>query len=175
MTQVRLTKRRNRLEKRRDEVIKALATQPRTLAEIASDFGVSESALYLFQERHAEEIEPMRESAREAALDFAIAQKVHRMRNKQMLWSLLGEVVEARKRGETGLHTGLVVKTVRELKSGTLVEEYRIDDGLLAAVERLETSAAHEMGDIPRPDQNINVKALLLVREIDGASLEELG
>ena len=58
-----------------------------------------------------------------------------------------------------------------------IVEEYKLDDGLLAAMERAEHGAAEELGHLPKADVNVQ-NNVILIREREpeaGRYLEPLG
>ncbi len=149
-----------------------------TQADVARKYGTARTSVTEFVRRNSEALQQAMNEVVDYSKQTAIADKQYRLMVKDRLESLLETVRQARSRGETGESTGLVTKTYKIIgtgKSAQMVEEYKIDTGLVAAIDSLHKSAAEELGQLPRPDQNINVKALLLVREIDGASLEELG
>lgn len=177
MTPKRVTQRRTRLEKHFDTVFQDIVAGL-SGAEIAVKYKVDPSAVTYFKRRNAEALDQAMREVTDYSKQTAIADKQYRLMVKDRLESLLETVREARSRGETGEDTGLVTKTYKMIGSGEsakTVVEYRVDTALVAAIDSLHKSAAEELGQLPRPDQNINIKQLLLVREIDGASIEELG
>ena len=62
--------------------------------------------------------------------------------------------------------TGLVVHEYKETKMGTLMDQWKVDTGLLAEFRALERAAAEELGQIERPSINVNTQVnQFLVRE----------
>lgn len=152
MTQAKSTKRRRVLERNAAEVVAILATGEKH-ADVARLYQCDPSAVTRFEDRHAVAIEEMRCEVERQVRDFAIAQQVNRIAAKDLRWNLLEEVRRQRAKGETGESTGLVVKTYKSLGSGRaaqIVEEYKVDDGLLAAMERAERGTAEELGQLPK-------------------------
>ncbi len=174
MTQPRATKRRTTLEKHRDDVL-AFIVDGKTDREIAAHFNVNRSSVWRFYDRHQEEIDALSLEVLRQVTDYAIADKVKRIAAKDFRWGLLEQVRQARSKGETGEATGLVVRQYKGLGSGDnfqVVEEWKLDDGLLSAMENLETSAADELGQRPRPDKGgdtYNIAKAVLVRYVEGA------
>lgn len=152
MTTARLTKRRTSLEKHQDEVI-AFLLNGWIPARIAEKFSVSIPAVMKFQQRHADRLNALNEVVAKQVTDYAISAKVNRIIAKDSRWHLLEQVRLARAKGEEGMETGLVVRTYKALGSGnnmSIVEEYKVDDGLLSALDRLEHSAAEELAQLPK-------------------------
>lgn len=110
-----------------------------------------------FQHRVAEIVE----AHRQVLLTSGIAVKALRMSAKDERWRLLQQVRKARAEAmpddAPGTDTGLMVHQVKSLGAGrdaTIIDEYVIDAGALAAELALEESAAREMGDIPKTPQS---------------------
>ncbi len=167
MTTARLTKRRTSLEKHKAEVIAFLLTGwiP---ARIAEKYSVSREAVSKFIQRHADELTALQTVVDKQVTDYAIAHKVNRIVAKDQRWQLLEQVRQARAKGDQGMETGLVVRTYKALGSGdnmTIVEEFKIDDGLLSAMDRLEHMTAEELAQLPRPDVHVQ-QNLTLIREV---------
>lgn len=178
MTVARITKRRTRLEKIAQEVIDDLVTGGLTQAEVAVKRKVSPNAVSEFVRRHSVEIVAQTRAIEEAATVYRIGVKEMRIADKNTLAQLLETVRQERAEGRTGLETGLVAKTYKMVGNGRnaqIVEEYKIDTALVSAIDQLHHSAAEELGQLPRPDQNINIKAAVLVRQIDGTNVEDIG
>jgi hypothetical protein len=145
------------------------------LTEIAAKYGVDHSAVVRFKQRNAEALDAAMRIATNNARVVAIANKEYRLGVKDRLETLLEAVRVARANGGTGESTGLVTKTYRMIGTGEnaqIKEEYKVDVGLVAAIDSLHKSAAEELGQLPRPDQNINIKAMLLLREVGGTDVE---
>ena len=159
MTTPRLTARRTVLERHRAEVISLVMDY--TDAQVARFYQVSREAVGKFRERHADEIAQERARLDAAVLDQTIAEKAARIAAKNQRWHLLEQVREARANGGTGMETGLVVKQYKAVGVGKdmrLVEEYKVDDGLLGALHQLEDGAAREMGHYPKSgDVNVQI------------------
>ena len=160
MTAPRLTKRRTVLERHRAEVIGL--TLDHTDSQVARFYQVSREAVGAFRQRHADEIAEARALVDAAVLGRTIAEKAARIEAKDQRWHLLEDVRQARAAGGTGMETGLVVRQYKALGSGKsmqVVEEYAIDTGMLAALDRLEHSAAEELAQLPKPETNIQIMA----------------
>lgn len=169
MTTRRATSRRTSLEKHQDEVIALLLTGTRPI-DVAAKYKVARSSVTKFINRHADRLEALNAEVAKQIEDFAIAHKVNRVASKELRWQLLEQVRQARARGEHGMETGLVVRTFKSIGSGRnmqVVEEFKVDNELLAAMDRLEHSAAEELGELT---QKVELKAMMLVREIEGGS-----
>ena len=169
MTAARLTKRRTVLERHRAEVI-SLVMEGRTDAQVARFYQVSREAVSRFRERHADELTAIQLKVDQQIEDYAIAQKVNRIAAKDFRWRLLEEVRRQRSQDGTGIDTGLVVRQYKALGSGKnmqIVEEFKVDDGLLAALERAEHGAAEELAQLPRPDVNVQ-NNIILIRQVIG-------
>lgn len=122
---------------------------------------ISPQAVTSWRARHADELGVKLAEAERQAADYGIATKVNRIAAKDLRWQLLEQVRQARAQGQHGIETGLVVRTYKALGSGenmTIVEEYKVDDGLLSALERTERGAAEEMGQLPKAGE-VNVHA----------------
>lgn len=174
MTTKRVTQRRTKLEKHFSEVFTDCMAGM-NLPEIAAKYGVDPSAVTRFKQRNAEALDQAMREVIDYSRQTAIADKQYRLMVKDRLETLLEKVRQDRANGGTGLETGLVAKTYRMIGSGLnaqIVEEYKVDTGLVAAIDSLHKSAAEELGQLPRPDQNVNVKAMLLVREIGGTDID---
>ena len=138
---------------------------------------VSRPSVHGFQRRHSEEIQVARLRILGETTDYAISNKVLRIAAKDARWQLLEAVRAARAKGETGEETGLVVrqyKIIGQGKSMRMVEEWKIDDGLLAALERTETSAANELGQLPKGDIYQDNRTQVLIQEVVGIDPEKL-
>lgn len=171
MTQARATNRRTTLEKHSQDVI-VMLVDGKTQYEVAQFYKVHFSSVMRFVDRHAGEIEALRAEVAERARDLLISNKFNRLAAKDLRWQLLEGVRQARAKGETGEDTGLVVRQFKMLGSGEnaqMVEEWKIDDALLAALERVEHGAAEELDQLPRgPASKVEVSVGVLVRYVDG-------
>lgn len=167
MTTPRVTSRRTALEKHREEVIALLLTGSKPV-EIATKYKVSRSSLTKFMVRHVDKLTALRTEIQKRSEDYLVADKVARIAAKDQRWALLEQVRRERAAGGTGLESGLVVKTYKMVGSGknaVMVEEYKIDPGLLDGFDRIERGAAEELGQIPKADQNVNLRAQVLIRD----------
>ena len=147
------------------EIAEALATPKRKLTR---------QAITAFRHRHEAELTPIVAEVERQVTDFAIAQKVNRIAAKELRWSLLEEVRRHRAAGGHGMETGLVVRQYKALGSGKnmqIVEEYKIDPELLAALDRVEHGAAEELAQLPKPEGTgiqVNVGVQVNLRWDDG-------
>lgn len=173
MTTRRATARRTSLEKHQDEVIALLLTGTRP-ADVAEKYKVARSSVTKFITRHADRLEALQAEVAKQVEDYAISQKVFRIATKDLLHSLLEQVRVARSKGETGIETGLIVKQLKAVGSGEnaiFVEEFKLDDALLAAFERLEHSAAEELGQLPKGGDAIAQAAVTNIIRIGAPEL----
>lgn len=152
MTTKRLTNRRSTLNKRAEDVI-ADIIEGLSGADIARKYGVSRAGVLYFERRFAATILQAKAEVGRQVEDYAIASKINRIAAKDRRWQLLEAVRQARAHGGTGEETGLMVKQIRRIGSGEDAEyitEFKVDDGLISAMERLERSAAEELGQLPK-------------------------
>lgn len=174
MTAKRVTQRRTRLEKNFSTVFQDVVAGMSQSA-IAAKYGVRQQSVSEFIGRNRVALDQAMTEVTDYVKQVAIADKQYRLMVKDRLESLLETVRVARTNGETGESTGLVTKTYKIIgtgKSAQLVEEYKVDTALVAAIDSLHRSAAEELGQLPKADQNINVKAMLLIREVGGTDIE---
>ena len=149
MTTARLTKRRTTLEKHRSEVLDMLLDGAKP-ADIAKRHKVSIEAVMKFQQRHAETINTQVAAAEEKADIHRVSRKAYRIGEMQGLYD-----------------TSKAEINLAEDTSGKVA-------AIKTALSILH-AAAEELGQLPRPDQNINLRAQVLIRELKGANPEELG
>jgi hypothetical protein len=100
-----------------------------------------------FQQRHAETINAQVSEVEERAEQYRIAHKVYRIGEHQELY---------------------------DTSKASIAEAETTQDKLAAVKTALQAlhSVAEELGQLPRPDQNINIKAMLLLREVGGTDVE---
>lgn len=146
MTARRITGRRHKLEKQRIDVLDML-TSGKTQAEVARITKVSREAVSKFVERHASELIARTEAIEADAANYAISSKVWRIGEYDDLY--------ARAKAEIDLAEDTYGK----------VAAVKAASGALRAV-------AEELGALPRPDQNINIKAMMLIREVGGTEID---
>ncbi len=149
MTVARRTKRRTRLEKQTQEVIGDLL-DGMSQANVARKYAVATSSVSDFAVRHGEEINRRAEAVETDSAVHQISSKVWRIGENQELYSLAKAEV-----------------TTAETTSERLA-------AINTASARLR-QVAEELGALPRPDQNVNIRAQLLVREYKGANPEDVG
>lgn len=146
MTPKRVTQRRTRLEKHFSDVFADLVgsiPQP----EIARKYGVTPAAVTLFKQRNAEALEQAMNEVTKYHADTAIANKEYRIGELSSLYEVArAEIATA----ESHSDKAMMINT---------------------AAARLK-QVAEELGQLPRPDQNINVKAMLLLREVSGTDTD---
>lgn len=166
MTTKRLTQRRTRLEKHFPEVFSDLVsgvTQP----EIARKYGVDPSAVAYFKRRNAEALEKAMSEVVDYTRDVSIANKEWRIREAQGDYDKVIDWLTEHSMTE---------RTVRWDKDGNEVgETIRIRKDALDLLKGYRREVAEELGQLPKADLNINLKAAVLVRQIEGNALEELG
>lgn len=145
----RLTQRRTRLEKNFTAVFSDMLsgmTQP----EIAAKYGVGPSAVAHFKSRNAEALQQAMAETAYRSREVDIANKTYRI-------SELGDLYGTAKAEITTAES-----TTERLAA------------INTASARLR-QVAEELGALPRPDQNINIKAAVLVRQLEGAQLDDIG
>ena len=142
MTLTSLSRRRTPLERHHDEVINHLLDSTPT-AEIASLYGVSKQAVFIFKVRHEAELDEMRLKVAEQSKALAIAEKVYRIAEYGHIYDLMNEevaqhgIIETNSEGNRFFRANLV----KEMR-GTL------------------RSVAEETGQLPRPEVNIDARTL---------------
>lgn len=146
MTAKRVTQRRTKLEKQFSDVFSdIMAGLPGT--EIAAKYGVDRSAVAHFKRRNAEALN-------QAMVEVTNYSKQTDVANKEYRISELG-----------GLY-GVAKAEIQTAESSTdRLNAVKTAMGALRGV-------AEELGQLPRPDQNINVKAMMLIREIGGTEID---
>lgn len=157
------------LERRHAEVIGWLI-EGKTVGEVAKLVStkrqqVSSQAVCAFRKRHAAELGPLVAEVEKQITDYAIASKVNRIKAMDQRWHLLESVRQARAKGETGEETGLVVRQYKALGSGKfmqVVEEWKIDPALLAAMAELERDAAEELGQLNKDGEKATAVATVV-------------
>ncbi len=124
-----------------------LLTAGKTQADVARIHKVSREAVSKFAERHAEELITRTEAIEAEAANYAIASKAWRIGEYDSLYA--------------------TAKAEIDLAEDTYgkVAAVKAASGALRAV-------AEELGALPRPDQNINVRAQLLIRELGGTDID---
>lgn len=140
---------RSRLEKNFAAVFRDLADGRMTQVAIAAKYRVSQQAVSQFAERNR----PALDQAKAETVDYTkqalVADKGYRI-------SELGDIYsKTREEYEAAESTSDRLAALKESR------------GTLRAV-------SEELGQLPRPDQNINIKAALLIRQIEGSDLGEL-
>jgi hypothetical protein len=161
----RVTQRRTRLEKHFTDVFSDVLAGLNQ-QEIARKYKVTPAAVSLFKTRNSEVIEQALKEVGYKTREAAIADKQYRIMEAQNDYNTIEEWL-----GEHGLSE----RTVRYDKDGNEIgETIRFRKDLVDARRQLRRDVAEELGQLPRPDQNINVKALMLVRQVEGEHLEEL-
>lgn len=139
------------LEKRQALVIARLSTG-HTQAEVAREFGATTGAVAMFVARHSDEIDAMTAAYNakltETTFDTEIEQKGYRIRE-------YGEIYNDSKNAALAAEA-----TDKAVLHGTAMKALR--------------SVAEETGQLPKTDQNINVRQQVLLRIVEG-STEQLG
>lgn len=146
MTAKRVTQRRTKLEKHFDTVFTDIMSgMPNTA--IAQKYDVDKSAVTYFKQRNAEALDQAMKEVVRYSRAQDIANKDFRISELGSLYTVAKSEIDV---AETTPDRLNAVKTAM---------------GALRGV-------AEELGQLPRPDQNINVKAMLLVREIGGTDVD---
>ena len=147
-------------------------------SEIARRVGVHRSAIFRFRRRNAAEIAPAVAKVEQETIDFAIANKVNRIRDAQLRRDLLDGVRQARAHGGTGMETGIVARQYKMVGSGenaSLVEEYKVDTAFLAEWRANDRQVSEELDQLPRGTSiNIDARTQILIREYGGIDLNAL-
>lgn len=152
--QRRSTNRRGVLERNAPEIVAILATgeQP---SEVARLYGVDRSAITHFEDRHEADIAAMSAEVRRQVEDFAIASKVERIATLQRLADDVTAYLDDR---------GLMERTVTTTKDGATIERERFAREVAAELRAILKDAADELGQIPRPSDQINVNVAVGVQ-----------
>lgn len=164
MTVARLTKRRNRLEKVHQQVLDDLIGSGLTQAEIAVKYKVAPASISDFVRRHSVELVRQTREIEERATVYRISQKEMRIADVQAEYDKVEAWIA---------DNGLTERTVRYDKDGNEVgETIRLRKDALDTRRALRREVAEELGALPRPDQNINIKAMMLIREVGGTEVD---
>lgn len=152
-----------------------------TQSEVAQQFGVARSTVLRFVRRNQAEVDAKRQRVALAVEDLAIAQKVNRIAALDDRWRRLRRVIDERAADKQfasvpGMATGTMVRAIKAVGGGEnmmLVDEFKVDTGLLAEIRNIERAAAEELGQMPKPDANqVNVNVAVLSRYVLGAEPE---
>lgn len=163
MTTKRVTQRRTKLEKNKPEVISMLVHGSNE-SQVAARYHVDPSAVTRFVQRHAVEIQGITEVIEANARENLIADKTWRITESQRQYTAVDEWLQEH---------GLSQRSVRYDKDGNEVgETISLRKDALDALRSYRREVAEELGALPRPDQNINVKAMMLIREIGGTEID---
>lgn len=153
------------LERNHAEIVAMLAagaTQP----QIAQQFGVARSTVLRFVRRNQPEIDAKKHRVSLAVEDYAIAQKVNRIAALNDRWHRLRQIIEERAASDEfkdvpGMKTGTMVRSIKSVGGGEymeLVNEFKVDTGLLAEIRNIEHAAAEELAQLPKaPPAEVNV------------------
>jgi hypothetical protein len=185
LTTRRITKRRNVLDNRKDEVLAALIGEGLTWQATADRFGVAKRSIGFFIERHEDEYRALKGKVAQAAEEYAIASKVNRIAALDDRWQRVRRVIDQRAADGAknwaavpGMDTGIVVHQVKQIgagKNATIIDEFVVDTGTMAEARAIEKAAADELGQIPRPDVHNTVNVGILVRQLAGFNPEDIG
>lgn len=174
MTKPKLTLRRTKLEKAKGDVLADLIEGMRA-SDVARKYGVARQSVFDFQERHKAELIQRKAELDTAVEDLAVTNKAQRLAAINDRWLKLRQLIDIRARDdrytEPGYETGLMVRSLKGIGKNVF-SQYEVDTGLLAEIRQIEHEAAEAMGQIPKADQNVNIRALFAVRQIDGGSAE---
>ena len=124
-----------------------------------------------WRRRHKDELDRLKGEVRRRVEEYAISDRVNRIRDAQLRRDLLVAVQEARARGETGENTGIVVKTYRNLGSGEnsyVVEEYKVDVAFLAEWRANERYVSEELGQLSKGEDGLSISGsqVVIVRDV---------
>lgn len=156
------------LEKRQALVISRLSTG-HSQADVAREFGATTGAVALFVARHAAEIDEMTAAVNSVVKQNEIANKDFRVKELGAIYNDLKS-----EREQYGIH---VVQTVTETDGETtrVIETRDLRRDLVAESRAVLRAVAEELGQIPKTDQNINIRQQVLIRQIEGVDPEKLG
>lgn len=155
----------------REKVI-AMLMDGVTPAEVArqvstSRHPVTRAAVCAFRKRHAEELQPIIEQVEKQITDAAIADKVQRILDADADYKRLGDIIAARatdkRYEEPGYSSGLMTHTLRQIGTGRnaeVVDEYKVDTALVAERRALRREVAEALGQLPKPQVNIDNRSL---------------
>lgn len=118
--------------------------------EVAAKYGVTPAAVSYFKTRNAEVLNQAMAETAYRSREVAIADKTYRISEYSELYN------KAKSEIDSAEESSDRISAIREAR------------GSLKAV-------AEELGALPRPDQNINIKAAVLVRQLEGSNPENIG
>lgn len=169
MTIARVTSRRTRLEKQRENVIADLLGHM-TQEQVAAKYGVAPGSVQKFKVRHADKLTELSLAVEARVEDYAIASKVNRIAALQDRWDRMKALLDARAKDsrysdEPGYETGLMIHQLKAIGRGEdfqLVNLYVTDAQLLAEMRATERAVAEELGSLPKQDITLNVQNNIL-------------
>jgi hypothetical protein len=141
------------LTRKQAQAAARVAEDQQTDAQIAAAVGVSAVTLWKWKQRPDFAARVEEHKARWAAeiAQEGIANRQNRINALNDRWALMQRVIEARAADESmkgaGHETGLLVRTYKPGKF-RVVEEYKVDAGLLAELRAHELQAARELGQL---------------------------
>lgn len=159
--------------------VKALILDGLTDKAIGQRFNVSRQAVGKFRKRHEAELAPIIAAIEKSIEDYAIAHKIKRVAAMNERWERGMALIEARAgdtrySDEPGYSTGLMVHQVKAVGEDVF-DQFAVDSGLLSSMLALENAASDQLGQTPKADQNVNLRAQVLVRQLQGYDPKELG
>jgi hypothetical protein len=160
VTEARLTKRRNVLERNYDKVI-ALVLEGASDHEIARQVKCAPRSVGAFKTRHKAELTRLSDELNDKVANYTISNIVNRIADAQLRRDLLVAVAEARAKGLTGEETGIVMVEERVYGSGpgsTTVKAYRVDTAFLAEWRQNDKHVAEQLGQLPKPEMNFDLR-----------------
>lgn len=135
---------------------------------------VSRQAISRFRQRHAGELAPVVERIEAEITEYAIAQLVNRIAGAQEDYDALGAIIDARandtRYDEPGYATGHMVHSLKVVGAGKnqeIVDEYKVDTGVIAERRALRREVAEALDQLPRGKGDINIdnRTQVLIRQ----------
>jgi transposase len=168
MTPARATARRTSLEKHQDEVVALLLTGW-TQEQVATKYKVNASSVHKFIGRHSARLTALKTEITRQTDQYAIAHQVGRVAELQHLYDLTRAEVD---------EYGIIIVETRTEKNGNtetviVTRDYRA--GLVKEARGILEQVADELGQKVKPDQNVNLRAQVLVRQVSGFDPRKLG
>lgn len=141
------------LEDNAHDVLVACVIEGKPRKEVAEKYGVSPEGVRQFLLRHSEDVTTFQQEMLRSLLHIPITQKFHRLRHLDIMLNKTIETIEAR--AQQYLDSGLMVrepKWVGPAEGGELVWMEKYDAGLVREFRGLLHDAAHQLGQLPKPE-----------------------
>ncbi len=140
---------------------------------IAKRLGCSRQAVNKYLKKHEAEFKPAVQALVDAVVSNWLSDKTQRLNRLATMFDELREVVNDH--GYMVTEESIIEEGEGVSLKRTIDRTNKFNGALPQQLRGILSDAAAELGQIPRPDQNINLKAQVLYRQIVGFDPAELG